>query len=348
MVVIGTDTCTGTIKVTMRYDLPDPADEELAADIAEHASGVFAVQRLTAALAVGYGTDELVRPLAAALSDAMAHAGIYLAECLRADDDRYWSYIYRDQESFPPEGTRIGAMGTAEAAALAAAGEQVLPSRDAVAATIAPVTGDAVHAMQEATQRAEQHVAHVLDRLGQPGRTCDARRVITADGLDAVAGLIATYRDGGQYSSDYQIAWLTVALKDLRIRDDAWARMEPRDRAAHLRMWTDVVRRAQPRYVAAPASLLAFVAWQSGHGALANLALDRALADRPGYSMAELLRQVITAGAPPSMARLPLTPDEVAAAYSSIDEELDAEAESDEPDGDDSLTTSRLRTSTCV
>jgi hypothetical protein len=73
--------------------------------------------------------------------------------------------------------------------------------------------------------------------------------------------------------------------------------------------------------VAAPAALLAFVAWQSGDGALANVALDRALADDPRYSMALLLRQVITAGAPPSLARLPMTPEEVAASYD------DAEAE---------------------
>ena len=90
-----------------------------------------------------------------------------------------------------------------------------------------------------------------------------------------------------------------MALRDLRVRDDAWARMDPAHADAHRRLWTDVVRRAQPGYVAAPAALLAFVAWQSGDGALANVALDRALADDPRYSMALLLRQVITAGAPP-------------------------------------------------
>ena len=89
----------------------------------------------------------------------------------------------------------------------------------------------------------------------------------------------------------------------------------PRYAEAHLRLWTDVLRRAQPGHVAAPAALLAFVAWQSGDGALANVALDRALADDPGYSMASLLRQVIAAGAPPSLARLPMTPEEVAASY---------------------------------
>ena len=67
------------------------------------------------------------------------------------------------------------------------------------------------------------------------------------------------------------------------------------------------------------AALLAFVAWQCGDGALANVALDRALADDAGYSMALLLRQVIAAGAPPSLARLPMTPEEVAASYDGAD-----------------------------
>ena len=61
------------------------------------------------------------------------------------------------------------------------------------------------------------------------------------------------------------------------------------------------------------------MAWQQGNGALANVALDRALADDPGYSMALLLRQVIDSGAPPSLARLPMTPDEVAASYDALE-----------------------------
>jgi hypothetical protein len=54
--------------------------------------------------------------------------------------------------------------------------------------------------------------------------------------------------------------------------------------------------------VAAPASLLAFVAWQCGDGALANVAIDRALDDNPRYSMALLLREALDTGTPPSMA----------------------------------------------
>ena len=121
-------------------------------------------------------------------------------------------------------------------------------------------------------------------------------------------------------------AWLALVLEDLPVRDDAWARMDPDHNEAHLRLWTDVTRLAQPGYAAAPAALLAFTAWQSGNGALANVALDRALADQPDYSMARLLRQALDSGAPPSMARLPMTPEEVAASYDAMN--------SDEEDGD--------------
>jgi hypothetical protein len=94
--------------------------------------------------------------------------------------------------------------------------------------------------------------------------------------------------------------------------------MNPAHRTGHLRLWTDVTRRARPGYVAAPASLLAFTAWQAGDGALANLALDRALADQPDYSMALLLRDALAACLPPAAARLPMTPEEVAACYDDL------------------------------
>ena len=49
--------------------------------------------------------------------------------------------------------------------------------------------------------------------------------------------------------------------------------------------------------------------------------------------MALLLRDTIDAGTPPSMARLPMTPEEVAASYAADDAR--AEAEAGQPPGDD-------------
>jgi hypothetical protein len=45
------------------------------------------------------------------------------------------------------------------------------------------------------------------------------------------------------------------------------------------------------------------------------VAPDRALSDNPRYTMAQLLCQAIDSGAPPSLARIPMTPEEVAASY---------------------------------
>jgi hypothetical protein len=315
LVVIGTGPPGHRIKVTLRYDLPDPPDAELAADIAAHAVGVASAQRLTGMAAVGYGPDVLVAPLAAALREAAAPAGIELLDLLRAADGRYWSYLCGNQACCPAEGVPAGPAAHPAAAAMARAGSRVLASRAEMAARVAPLRGGAAESMRRATRRAERHAAQLLARVGASPRRGAARRLIAAEGLAAVGAMIAAYRRGGRFATDYEVAWLTVALRDLRVRDDAWARMDPAHAGAHLRLWLDVTRRAQPGHVAAPAALLAFVAWQSGDGALANVALDRALTDDPDYSMALLLRQVIAAGAPPSLARLQMTPEQVAASY---------------------------------
>jgi len=337
LVVIGTAPPRDRVKVTLRYDLPDPPDTALAADIATHAVGVIAAQRLTAVVAVGYGSEPLVSPPAEVLRDAFREAGVELREFLRVQDGRYWSYLCGDEACCPAAGVPFDPRTHPAAAALAAGRATVLADRAAMAARVAPLGGITAESMRQATRRAERHVAQLLGKVRKSSRIGAARQMVAAEGLAAVGRVIAAYRAGAATATDYEVAWLTVALKDLRVRDDAWARMDPGHREAHRRLWTDVVRRAQPGYVAAPASLLAFVAWQCGDGALSNVALDRALAEDPSYSMALLLRQVISAGAPPSLARLPMSPEEVAASYAGIDEAVEGRydsADEDDPDDD--------------
>jgi len=172
--------------------------------------------------------------------------------------------------------------------------------------------------MRRAVSHAEEQIAECVARVTRAGHRITERRVVAAVGRLAVAEAIARYR-AGKTADIALAAWLTVALREVRVRDDAWARMLPAHGDAHRRLWTDLTRLARPGYVSAPASLLAFVAWQSGDGALGNIALDRALADNPYYSMARLLREALDSGAPPSLARLPMTPEEVAAAYDTAD-----------------------------
>ena len=315
VVVIGTDRPRAEVRLTLRYDLPDPA---LAGAVARHAMSVLSAQRIPAALAVGYGPEHLVSPVAEALRDLAPGAGITMTELLRVEGQRFWSYVCADPSCCPPEGTSFDVTDHPAACAMAAEGARVLASREELAASVRPVSGDAADRMRKATQQAEEHVAASVERVARSGRKAAVRRLIAAIGLPAVTEAISRYRGGGRLEPE-EAAWLTVMLRDLRVRDDAWARMRPEHREAHLRLWTDLTRLARPGYVRAPASLLAFVAWQIGNGALANVALDRALGDDPYYSMAVLLRQVIDSGAPPSLARLPMTPDDVAASYDALE-----------------------------
>ena len=65
--------------------------------------------------------------------------------------------------------------------------------------------------------------------------------------------MIVAYSRGDGAATNYEIAWVTVALQHLRAGDDSW---DP-DRSRAPMVADPMVRRAQPGHVAAPASLLA-------------------------------------------------------------------------------------------
>ena len=139
IVVIGLTPPRDRVRVTLRYDLPDPPDADLVADIAGHAVGVISSQQLTAAIAVGYGPGPLVTPVADAVRDAAQRAGIDLHDFLRVEGGRYWSCRCGDEACCPAAGVPFDATAHPVAAGMAAAGKQVLADRAAVAARVAPI-----------------------------------------------------------------------------------------------------------------------------------------------------------------------------------------------------------------
>jgi len=324
IVVVGTRPPRGLVQLTVRFDLPPAPDPEIANEIARHALSVLVAQGFRTGVSVGYGPGRLVTPVADALRRHAAGRGFRLTEVLRAEDGRYWSYLCTEPACCPAEGVPYNTPSHPVTAQFTAAGAPpVLSDRAQLAATLAEVDGAAARAMTEATRRAEDRATLLAARAAGSGRRGAARALMASEGLDAVLRAIDACRTGGAALGDDDAAWLAMVLLDLRIRDDAWARMDPVYWRDHLRLWTDLTRRARPGYVAPAASLLAFVAWQAGNGALANVALDRAQADDPGYTMASLLRDVINAGTSPSRARLPLTPEEVARSYADGEQEAD-------------------------
>ncbi len=313
-VVIGAAGPRRRIELGFRYDLPDPPGAAAAADIADHAVAVLAQRGASMVIGIGYGPGRLVTPVADAFADAAGRRGLQLRELLRVEDGRYWSYLCDNTACCPADGTAFDYQSHPAAAAMTVAGLAAYPDRDAVAATIAPQAGEAARSMGQAIERACVRAQALIDRAQRHG-TGNPLRLVISEGRRAVREAIGVYRGGGRITDEDRFAWLAVTLVHLAVRDDAWARMVPEHRRAHLLLWADIVRRSDGPWLPAPASLLAFTAWQSGDGTLANIALDRALAADPGYSMALLLRDILAAGVPPSLARLPMTPEEVADSY---------------------------------
>jgi hypothetical protein len=321
IVMMGVEPPRGRVRLTLRFELrgsPDPGEAGL---IARHLLSILTAQGLKAGVAVGYGAGCLITPVADALRAYAPQAGFQLTELLRAQDGRYWSYLCAEPACCPADGVPYDVAHHPVTTAFAAAGAPpVLADRAELAASVAALDSAAGESMQEATRQAEERATRLITQMIATGRKGAARRLIATAGLDAVREAIAAYAAGGEFASDADAAWLSLVLRDHRVRDDAWSRMDPGHRDMYLRLWTDLTRRARPGYVAPAAALLAFAAWQCGDGALANIALDRALADDPWYSMAQLLRQVIDAGVPPELAQLPMTPQDVAASYAGAED----------------------------
>ncbi|WP_174533962.1 DUF4192 domain-containing protein [Micromonospora chalcea] len=125
----------------------------------------------------------------------------------------------------------------------------------------------------------------------------DSPRAVRSAGTAAVRAAFRRQRRGERLDDD-EVAWLTVLLTHIPVRDHAWSRTDGRD--ADISLWTDVTRRAEPDLIAAPGCLLAFSAWRSGHGALAAVALERVLSAHPDYSLALLLDEALRRGVAPS------------------------------------------------
>lgn len=255
LVVVGLGGKRYQVRVTFRYDLPDPPDCEQAVDIAEHAASVLQRQRLPMAALIGYGPVQLAGPVLAAAMDSLLDGGVELMEVLRAEGGRYWSVLCTDPACCPEDGRPFDPGSHPVAAAMAHAGLPALPDRSALARTLLPPAGS-TEAIRGSTRLAEHRLCELGATYCADGGRDPQDQTVKA-GRAAVQRAIKRYRAGDSLTSGDELAWLAVLLADLRVRDDAWARMNPRYREAHLRLWTDVLRATATEYVPAPASLLA-------------------------------------------------------------------------------------------
>jgi hypothetical protein len=272
----------------LRGDLPESHEVGRFADYYAH---LVYRQRVDAALLVGYGEGAAVTPVLLATAKALGRRRIPIPEMLRACGGRFWSYVCPWPRCCPPEGRPYDVSSSPIAAQATVSGCVALPSRTALERRLEPIAGQARELLREATRRAADRLAGLLD--SPPG--VDA---LVPTGCAAVDAALSRHRGGGRLDDD-ELAWLSVVLGHPPVRDYAWESVGG-NLGLHVSLWADVLRRAEPELAAPPATLLGFAAWRAGEGAVASIALARALRADPDYRMAHLLDQALRQGLSPT------------------------------------------------
>ncbi|MEO3813586.1 DUF4192 domain-containing protein [Sphaerisporangium sp. B11E5] len=124
----------------------------------------------------------------------------------------------------------------------------------------------------------------------EEGGLAEFAGMFVSEGLARVRAAIETFAAGDRLN-DREAATLGLHLSVIRVRDEAWTLMKDETEDAHIALWRDLARRLEPPFVPPAASLLAVAAWRRGDCALAAIAVERALAEDPAYSMAVLVAQ---------------------------------------------------------
>lgn len=309
LVVVSLRGRSGQVGLTQRVDLPPPqAGRAVARDVAVRvrADGaraavvtVWTDAEPEPGPAAGRdgGPEGAVlpgSPVAAAVRRALRRQGVDVPVRLLIGRGRWWSYDC-SAACCPPEGTPLTAVPSAAADAVRAqgalAGRAVLPSRDALVAALLPPDPVTVVPRLAATAAARERRIAVEGRVAV-GRACLAqwrRALARAPQPDAAGGPAGA-------------AQLVVSLADQVVRDTV-AGLALEDDAALLGLLLQLAAASCAPFDVPVCTLVGWVAHARGDGALANVALDRALDGDPTYGLARLCRVALDGQVAPRQVR---------------------------------------------
>lgn len=304
LVLIGLGGREHRVRLTMRVDLP-PADtslDELRHEL-QHLLPTLARAGSDGAMVVVYpradddpwrdeDPRELPhRDLVDLVGSVLLAEGLSMLDALCVVGDRLRSYLCWEPGCCPPEGRTADASESLRiGAAFVAAGSAPLASRDELAATLAP--------------RAEDDPL-VLAVEGARVLLGDCEALLSVDDVESFhLGLVAWVGpQGDPHLVPVLVAMATALCQRIRPRDLLLRSMAvdlgPEQLAQARSVLAEAVRCAIPAETAPVASLLAVAAWLGGDGAHARVALDRALAADPTYSLATLVSAALDHGTPP-------------------------------------------------
>jgi hypothetical protein len=297
----------GRVGLTVRADIPPVGHAAAVAGIITRSVCTDRPARVLVAV-VSEAGDEIGpvtggvpgiphRGLVGEVVRALAAVGVAVADALLVRDGRWWSYDCPRSCCDADAGTALPGGVTELEVAAVATGMVVERDRDDLAARIGrPRNGTARSAMAAACARiAAECSAEILE---------SGWDAVAARSWTAVAEGLARCRPGpGAPLSDLEVARIVWGLRDTVVRDRALELALGSDAPAAEQLWTECTRRAPAPLDVAPATLLAVSAWLRGDGAMANVALSRALAGEPGYVLAGLLAEALARCLPPAALR---------------------------------------------
>ena len=291
------------VGLTVRADIPPPEhNRSLARALArslctDRPDGALVVVVSEAADAEVLG-DRLLphHDLVRQLCRALARLAVPVGETVLVRAGRWWSYDRPDHCCGRGAGVPLPAGVSELEVASVVTGTVVEPDREALVARIARPPGRDRGAMAAACARvAVDCSAAVLD---------SGPETVAEASWSAVTDAVARCAPGGAAGlTDGEVARVVWGLRDVAVRDRALGLALGGEPAAAEHLWTECTRRAPAPLDAAPATLLAVSAWLRGDGAMANVALGRALDSEPSYGLARLLADALAACVTPAALR---------------------------------------------
>jgi hypothetical protein len=273
-----------------RVDLPHDEDDQLA--VVEMLLDVVSRHHVGRVALLLYTQEPWV---AAAFHDAAVPAlvrdGVEVIDVLRVGRDRFHSACDIDDP-----GTTYDLKTHLFTAEQVLEGKVVHDSREGLAASLQLVGVADARAVEEAARRLDDEFL-ALTQFVKVERIC---RDLADHGRWVQRTVRRHVRDHSRLSAQ-DAGRLLVLVSMVELRDVAWAEMSRVNAGDHVEFWRDLVRRSPTDLLPAAASLLAFAAWLSGHGALAWCALDRCWEVDPAYSIADCIRELLEHAVPPSI-----------------------------------------------
>jgi hypothetical protein len=288
-------TTAGRVGLTVRCDLP-PEDgaAEVAAELARsvRTDGPRAVLLAVVSEAPDVpgdgGTAGLPhRGLVHEVVVALARHDLPVRDALLVRAGHWWSYRCPRPCCAPEAGTPLPDGVTALEVASVATGVVVERDRSELARRITGPAGPARSAMAVACAEVAVECSVRVLEVGFDE--------VAEESWSAITAAAARCRPGAprQALTDEDVARVVWGLRDRDVRDRALGLATGTEAPAAEILWTECTRRAPVPLDVAPATLLAVSAWLRGDGAMANVALARALAGEPTYALARLLSQAL-------------------------------------------------------